>query len=84
MFFDITLTSQVYIELFWEFVNQLDDQELTIGYYQQDGATSHTSGMAEVKSFFPDRIISRGLRPPRSPDLTPPDFFLWGNLKWCA
>jgi hypothetical protein len=39
MFFDTTLTSQVYIELFREFVNQLDDQELTLGYYQQDGAT---------------------------------------------
>jgi hypothetical protein len=23
----------------------------------------------------------RGLWPPRSPDLTPPDFFLWGHLK---
>jgi hypothetical protein len=54
MFFDTTVTSQVYIELFWEFVNQLDDQELTLSYYQQDGATSHTFGvsMAEVKSFF--------------------------------
>jgi hypothetical protein len=37
MFFDTTVTSQVYIELFGEFVNQLDDQELTLGYYQQDG-----------------------------------------------
>jgi hypothetical protein len=82
MFFDTAATSQVYIELFREFVNQLDDQELTLGYYQQDGATSHTSGvsMAEVESLFP-RVISRGLWPPRSPDLTPPDFFLWGHLK---
>jgi hypothetical protein len=73
----------VYIELFREFANQLDDQELTLGYYQQDGATSHTSGMnmAEVESFFPDRVVSRGLWPPRSPDLTPPNFFLWGHLK---
>jgi hypothetical protein len=60
LFFDATVTSQVYIELFREFVNQLDDQELTLGYYQQDGATSHTSdvSMAEVESFFPDRVIS--------------------------
>ena len=28
-----------------------------------------------------DRIISRNLWPPRSPDLTTPDFFLWGYLK---
>jgi hypothetical protein len=73
MFFDTTVTSQVYIELFREFVNQLGDQELTLGYYQQDEATSLTFGvsMAEVESFFPDRVISRGLWPPRSPDLTP-------------
>jgi hypothetical protein len=52
MFFDTTVTSQVYTELFQEFVNQLDNQELALGYYQQDGATSHTSGvsMAEVES----------------------------------
>jgi hypothetical protein len=40
--------------------------------------------MAEVESFFPDREISRGLLPPRSPDLTPIDFFLWGHLKGSA
>jgi hypothetical protein len=83
MFFDTTVTSQVYIEFFREFVNQLVDQEHTLGYYQQDGATSHPSGvsMAEVESFFPARVISRGLWPPRSPDLTLPDFFLWDHLK---
>ena len=31
--------------------------------------------------FFKDRIISQNLWPPRSPDLTPADFFLWGLLK---
>ena len=50
---------------------------------QQDGATSHTShaSMAEIQSFFGDRVISKGLWPPRSPDLTPPDYFLWAYLK---
>jgi hypothetical protein len=28
-----------------------------------------------------DRVISRGLWPPRSPDLTPFHFYLWGSLK---
>ncbi|KAG2456589.1 TM39A protein, partial [Polypterus senegalus] len=37
--------------------------------------------MAETESFFCNRVISKGLWPPRSPDLTPPDFFLWGMLK---
>jgi len=37
--------------------------------------------MAEIQSFFSDRIISKGLWPLRSPDVTPPDSFLWGYLK---
>ena len=35
----------------------------------------------KLKAFFKDRIISKNLWPPRSPDLTPADFFLWGILK---
>jgi hypothetical protein len=37
--------------------------------------------MAKIRSFFGDRIISKKLWPRRSPDLTPPDYFLWGYLK---
>ena len=37
--------------------------------------------MAEIQCFLGDRVISKGLWPPRSPDLTPPDYFLWGYLK---
>jgi hypothetical protein len=32
--------------------------------------------MAEIQSFFGDRVILRGLWPPRLPD-----YFLWGYLK---
>jgi len=44
----------VYQQIFNEFVNQLTDDELTIGYYQQDGVTCHTSNarMREIESFF--------------------------------
>jgi len=35
----------------------------------------------KLKVFFKDRIISKKLWPPRSPDLKPTDFFLWGLLK---
>ena len=82
IFLDATITTAVYMKIFNTFVNQLDDEELSVGYFQQDGATSHTShaSMAEIQSFF-DRVISKGLRPPRSPDLTPPDYFVWGYLK---
>jgi len=55
----------------------------SIGYFQQDGATSHTShtSMAKIQSFFSNGVISKGLWPPCSPDLTLPDYFLWGYLK---
>jgi hypothetical protein len=37
--------------------------------------------MREIENYFGDRLNSKNLWPPRSPDLTPPDFFLWGLLK---
>ena len=55
-------------------------------WWQQDGAPAHTS--IQVINYlsrqFPDRLISkRGdvLWPPRSPDLTVLDFFVWGHIK---
>lgn len=55
-------------------------------HFQQDGATAHTArdSMAKVRELFPGKLISRFgdiAWPPRSPDLTPCDFFLWGYLK---
>jgi len=83
IFFDATITTAAYMEIFNTFVNQLDDEELSIGYFQQDGATSHTShaSMAKIQFFFGDRVISKGLWPLCSPNLTLPDYFLWGYLK---
>ena len=67
------------------YVNQLTDDELTAGYYQQDGATCHTSNasMREIESFFffKTELSQKILWPPRSPDLTSADFSLWGLLK---
>ena len=37
--------------------------------------------MTAVRKVFGERVISRDLSPPRSPDLTPPDFYLWRKLK---
>jgi len=37
--------------------------------------------MREIESFFKDMIISKNLWPPRSPDLTPADFFIRGLLN---
>ncbi|KAF2349346.1 hypothetical protein FHG87_019899 [Trinorchestia longiramus] len=54
--------------------------------YTQDGAPAHrTIAVRErLNELFGNRIISLNQRiewPPRSPDLTPCDFFLWGQLK---
>ena len=79
----LCLNTARYLKTFNEFVDQLDDDELRNGYFQQDGATCHTSNesMTEIENFFDDRIISKALWPPRSPDLSTPDFFPVGRLK---
>ncbi|GBN41860.1 hypothetical protein AVEN_244963-1, partial [Araneus ventricosus] len=53
----------------------------------QDGITSHTAIPVKaflIQKFREDKIISRRCIfpwPPRSPDLAPADFCLWGYLK---
>jgi hypothetical protein len=32
-----------------------------------------------LRNVLEDRMISKGIWPPRSPDLTPPDYYPWGN-----
>ncbi|GFW93604.1 putative transposable element [Trichonephila clavipes] len=55
-------------------------------WFQQDGATCHTvrATIDLLKDTFGDRLISRFGPvnwPPRSCDLTPLDYFLWGYVK---
>ena len=55
-------------------------------WFQQDGAKPHTaaSTLAQLQRAFPGKVLSKGgsvTWPPRSPDLSLPDFFLWGLLK---
>ncbi|GFT65909.1 DUF4817 domain-containing protein [Trichonephila clavipes] len=55
--------------------------------FMQDGETSHTANPVKtflIQTFGEDRIVRRRCRypwPPRSPDLTPADFWLWGYFK---
>ncbi|GFV67904.1 putative transposable element [Trichonephila clavipes] len=67
---------------------QQHDEEVTPGelWFQQDGATCHTARATIdlLKDMFGDRLISRFGPvnwPPRSCDLTPLDYFLWGYVK---
>ena len=55
-------------------------------WFQQDGAPPHTARATRefLRRQFPGRLISLCENvewPPYSPDLTPPDFFIWGYLK---
>ncbi|GFV94362.1 transposase [Trichonephila clavipes] len=65
-------------------LNNHDVQELCC---QQDGATCHTAQHVTIdllKDTFGDHLISRlgpVNWPPRSCDLTPLDYFLWGYVK---
>ena len=59
--------------------------------FQQDGARPHSSDMVMelLNDTFSNRVIANGTQshpapiawPPRSPDLTPCDYFLWGWMK---
>jgi len=55
-------------------------------WFQQDGATCHTAKVTLdlLSTVFENRIISRNSEvnwPPRSCDLSPLDYFLWGAVK---
>ena len=65
---------------------ELEDMDLDSMWFQQDGATSNTAHVTIdlLKSKFDERLISRNGPvdwPPRSCDITPLDFFLWGYVK---
>ena len=88
--FDNNLTGNAY-EVFLrnELPGLLEDIPLMIRsqmYFQHDGAPPHYT--RHVREFlnesFPNRWLGRGgpiAWPPRSPDLTPMDYYLWGHMK---
>lgn len=84
IFFYDTINAERYQTLLLQpFIDQLHDDELTGGYFQQDSATAHTAhtSIQFLEQFFPGRLISRGIWPSRSPDLTPLDFFFISSFK---
>ncbi|GFW63190.1 transposable element Tc3 transposase [Trichonephila clavipes] len=68
------------------FIPELNNHDVQELWFQQDGATCQTARatIELLKETFGDRLISRFGPvnwPPRSCDLTPLDYFLWGYVK---
>ncbi|GFV13440.1 uncharacterized protein TNCV_129381 [Trichonephila clavipes] len=68
------------------FIPELNNHDVQELWFQLDGATCHTdrATIDLLKDTFGDRLISRFGPvnwPPRSCDLTPLDYFLWGYVK---
>ncbi|GFX20089.1 histone-lysine N-methyltransferase SETMAR [Trichonephila clavipes] len=68
------------------FIPELNNHDVQELGFQQDGATCHTARATIdlLKDTLGDRLISRFGPvnwPPRSCDLTPLDYFLWGYVK---
>ena len=88
--FDNNLTGNAY-EVFLrnELPGLLEDIPLKIRsqmYFQHDGPPPHYTRHVRdyLNKSFPDRWLGRGgpvAWPPRSPDLTPLDFYLCGHMK---
>lgn len=89
-FIDGRLTGGSYLDMLRNVVSEFMDDVPLVNYrdfyYQHDGAPPHYA--ASVRDYlnaeYENRWIGRGgpvAWPPRSPDLTPCDFFLWGEIK---
>lgn len=89
-FFERTINGQMYLQFLEnDLPTYLENIPIAARlrlWYQQDGAPAHFA--RDVRTFlnrqFPNQWIGRAgpfLWPPRSPDLNPLDFFLWGYIK---
>lgn len=66
--------------------NTVPPNEMNDVWFQQDGCPAHSTRevMEVLRNTFDDNIISNNgpiAWPARSPDITPPDFYLWGHAK---
>lgn len=94
-FFHDNINSESYLDMLRDYaIPQLREGAMCTRdqWFQQDGARPHTTqtvlnflnlafGGHVVSNRFPETFQTVFKWPPYSPDLNPPDFFLWGYLK---
>jgi len=79
-----SLTGQKYHDMLENQI--LPNVDTSYHWWMQDGAPAHGARNVRdlLRQYFGDRVIALNWTPewaPRSPDLTPCDFHLWGTLK---
>lgn len=88
--YDENLNGAEYVNIIRNYLEQslenLPLNEYVTAWYQHDGAPVHnTREVGEILNrIFEDRWIATNGSfewPPRSPDLTPMDFYVWGRIK---
>ena len=87
----LTVTKERYVEVLQQYWTALDrrnrgDFKRDCQWFQQDRTTPHRANVTPewINQCFSQRLVSRRRDPewyPHSPNLNPPDFFLWGYLK---
>jgi len=85
----VTLNTEQYFQVlgkFWTALGQRRGVVRVLQWFQQDVATPHTSNesLSWLQQCFPDRLINRRCDLqwlPHSPDLNPPNFYMWPYLK---
>ncbi|XP_011174380.3 uncharacterized protein LOC105206592 isoform X2 [Solenopsis invicta] len=87
-FFQGTINTERYLEMLKTFLipELKKKRKFYRTFFQQDDATCHTAKktLDFLREEFGTRLLSRNTEfpwPPRSPDLSVCDFFLWGYLK---
>jgi hypothetical protein len=85
-FAESTVTKETHLDMLQQFVvPQVEDLQPTV-IFRQDGAPPHWGRIVRdcLDVTFPNRWPGRDgplAWPPRSPDITPLDLFLWGYVK---
>jgi hypothetical protein len=86
-FIEGNLNSNSFLGLLQEqIIPQIQNLNVNDVWFQMNGAPPHSTAMITryLNEIFEKRWIGRfgpTAWPPRSPDLSPNDFFLWGHLK---
>lgn len=84
-FFSTSVNQHNYLSMLqdWFWPKHLRTDSYKKYYFQQDGATPHTANLVQnwMREKMGKKFMDKSKWPPRSPDLNPCDYFLWGYLK---